>query len=221
MLCGTERAVLIDTGLGVDNIKDVVDYLTEFPVTVVTTHIHWDHFGGLKHFTSFAIHENEVSWIAERFPIPLQVVKKNLTLKLCAFPANFSLDDYHIFKGDPTSMLHDGDSTDLRNWTLQVIHTHGHCCFYEQDRGCLYSGDLIYKGCLDAFYLATDPLAFVRSVEKVKMLHLEKVLPAHHQLDISVSLIYEIANAFNELYQQGQLQQGNAVFDFREFQIHI
>lgn len=225
LLLGSKCAVLIDTGLGVSNIKSVVDSLTSLPILVITTHAHWDHIGGHKHFTNFAVHENDVSWIAERFPIPLQVVKKNLTLKPCAFPADFCLDNYQIFKGDPTSVLHDGDSFDLGNRTLQVIHTPGHspghCCFYEQDRGWLYSGDLIYKGCLDAFYPTTDPLAFMRSVEKIRKLRLEKVLPAHHQLNISISWVDEIANAFNELYQQGKLQQGNGVFDFGEFQIHI
>ncbi len=216
---------MIDTGLGVANIKKAVDHLTDLPVAVLTTHAHWDHIGGHKYFADFAVHENEVSWISERFPLPLQAVKKNLTLKPCDFPADFCLEDYQIFKGNPTSVLHDGDFIDLGNRTLQVIHTPGHspghCCFYEQDRGWLYSGDLIYKGCLDAFYPTTDPVAFMRSVEKVRLLKIKKVLPAHHQLAISVSLIDEIAKAFQSLYQQGKLYQGNGVFDFKAFQIHI
>ena len=43
LLSGTEKAVLIDTGLGVANIKEIVDSLTTLPVLVVTTHVHWDH----------------------------------------------------------------------------------------------------------------------------------------------------------------------------------
>ena len=225
LLCGTERAVVIDTGLGVANIKKAVDHLTDLPVAVLTTHAHWDHIGGHKYFKDFAIHENEVNWASKQFPLPLQAVKKNLMLKPCDFPADFCLEDYQIFKGNPTSVLHDGDFVDLGNRTLKVIHTPGHspghCCFYEQDRGWLYSGDLIYKGCLDAFYPTTDPIAFMRSVEKVRTLKIKKLLPAHHQLNISVSLVDEIAKAFQSLYQQGKLQQGNGVFDFGDFQIHI
>lgn len=225
LLLGTERAVLIDTGLGVSSIKSVVDELTSLPILVITTHIHWDHIGGHKYFKDFAVYENEVKWISEKFPIPLQAVKNNLTLKSCKFPEDFRLDNYSIFKGIPTRILRDGDQIDLGNRTLKVIHTPGHspghCCFYEQDRGRLYSGDLIYKGCLDAFYPTTDPLLFMRSIEKVRELHLEKILPAHHQLNIPVSFVDEIAKAFNELYQQGNLRQGNGIFDFREFQIHI
>lgn len=50
LLCGIEKAVLIDTGLGVANIKTVVDSLTTLPVMVITTHVHWDHIGGHRYF---------------------------------------------------------------------------------------------------------------------------------------------------------------------------
>lgn len=225
LLCGTERAVLIDTGLGVANIKKVVGNLTDLPVAVLTTHAHWDHIGGHKYFKDFAIHENEVGWVSERFPLSLQSVKKNLILKPCEFPAGFCLDDYQIFKGIPTRILHDSDLIDLGNRTLKVIHTPGHspghCCFYEQDRGLLYSGDLIYKGCLDVFYPTTDPIAYMRSVEKVRSFKIKKILPAHHQLNISASLIDEITKAFQSLYQQCKLQHGSGIFDFGTFEIHI
>ena len=78
LLCGEESAVLIDTGLGVSNIREIVDSLTKLPVMVVTTHIHWDHIGGHKYFDNIAVHEKEKNWLSVRFPIPMQVVKDNL-----------------------------------------------------------------------------------------------------------------------------------------------
>ena len=42
LLCGEKCAILIDTGLGVSNIRKIVDSLTELPVMAVTTHVHWD-----------------------------------------------------------------------------------------------------------------------------------------------------------------------------------
>lgn len=225
LLLGTERAVLIDTGLGVANIKEVVDNLTKLPVTVITTHAHWDHIGGHKYFPNFAVHEDEVNWISEQFPIPLQVVKKNLTLKPCDFPADFYLENYQIFKGYPSSVLHDGDFIDLGNRTLQVIHTPGHspghCCFYEQDRGWLYSGDLIYKGCLYAFYPTTDPQLFYNSVKRMQKYKISRILPGHHQLSIPVFMIDEIEAAFAQIERNGKLKQGNGLFEFGDFQIQI
>ena len=57
LLVGSERALLIDTGLGICNIYDEVRKLTDKPVTAVATHIHWDHIGGHKYFPDFYAHE--------------------------------------------------------------------------------------------------------------------------------------------------------------------
>ena len=225
LLCGTEKAVLIDTGLGVGNIKRIVDNLTKLPVTVITTHVHWDHIGGHKHFNDIAVFEKEVSWISEKFPIPLEAVKKNLVKERCDFPKDFDIDAYRIFQGIPQSILHDGDNIDLGNRKIKTIHTPGHspghCCFYDAERKYLYSGDLIYSGCLDAFYPTTDPWLFWQSVRKVQSLKIERIMPGHHQLNISIDIIDDIERAFNELEKQGQLKQGSGIFDFGSFQIHI
>ena len=141
------------------------------------------------------------------------------------FSRRFSLGRLPNLQGQPTSVLHDGDLLDVGSRTLQVIHTPGHspghCCFYERDKGWLYSGDLIYRGCLDAFYPTTDPKQFQQSVRKVRRFEIDRVLPAHHQLTVPVAMVGRIAAAFDRLEDRGQLRQGSGLFDFGEFQIHI
>ena len=193
LLCGEKYAILIDTGLGVSNIRKIVDSLTKLPVMTVTTHVHWDHIGGHKYFDNIAVHEAEKDWLSVRFPIPLQVVKNNLTRIPCDFPRDFDINAYQIFQGIPQRILHDGDFLNLGGREIQVVHTPGHspghCCFYEPERNYLYSGDLIYKGSLDAFYPTTDPKLFYQSIRRIRKYNIKKVLPGHHQLDIPVSLI--------------------------------
>ena len=101
LLCGEKCAILIDTGLGVSNIRKIVDSLTELPVMAVTTHVHWDHIGGHKYFDNIAVYEAEKDWLSVRFPIPLQVVKNNLTRLPCNFPRDFDINAYQIFQGMP------------------------------------------------------------------------------------------------------------------------
>ncbi len=225
LLCGTEKAILIDTGLGVANIKKAVDSLTKLPVTAITTHAHWDHIGGHKYFENIAVHEAEQEWLSKRFPLPLQAVKHNLICMPCDFPKEFVINDYQLYKGTPDIVFNDGYSFNLGNRQLTVIHTPGHspghCCFYEADRQYLYSGDLIYKGCLDAFYPTTNPQHFYQSVCNIKELEIKRILPGHHQLSIPVCIIDRIENAFCELEQQNNLKQGKGIFDFVDFQIHI
>ena len=225
LLCGQDKSVLIDTGLGVSNIKRVVDRLTTLPVTVLTTHVHWDHIGGHGFFDRIAVHEAEKDWITGCFPLPLKEVKEQLTKLPCSLPEEFDLDSYRLFQGEPQILLHDGDCFDLGGRTIRALHTPGHspghCCFYEQERRYLYSGDLVYKGCLDAFYPSADPLLFYRSVKRLLELDVSRVFPGHHDLEIPVSLIGKINEDFSQIEQNGQLKQGKGLFDFGDIKIHI
>ena len=46
LIIGTERALLVDTGIGIGNIRSVVETMTHLPYDVVNTHHHYDHVGG-------------------------------------------------------------------------------------------------------------------------------------------------------------------------------
>ena len=225
LLCGTERAALIDTGLGVADIREVTDGLTALPVLVLTTHAHWDHIGGHGCFDEIAVHAAERDWLADRFPLSLEAVRRNLVGKSCDFPAGFAIEDYRIFRGVPRRILVDGDRIDLGNRVLTVVHTPGHspghCCFYEAERGYLYSGDLVYRGCLDAFYPTTDPGAFAESVRRIQSLCPRRILPGHHQMDVPIGIVDQIRSAFDRLEEEGKLRWGGGTFDFGDFQIHI
>lgn len=225
LLLGKEKALLIDTGLGVANIREIVEKITSLPIMVVTTHVHWDHIGGHRFFEEFGVHEEEKEWIMDKFPLPLSVVKQNLLDGNCDFPKSFDIEDYNIFSGIPQQILQDGDEIDLGNRKVEVLHTPGHslghCCFYEAEKGYLYSGDLIYKGCLDMFYPTTNPELFAQSIERVSKLEIKRILPGHHSLDVPVEIISNIKNAFFSLKKDGDLEQGKGIFEFGEFQIHL
>ena len=225
LLCGTERAALIDTGLGVSDLRAVVSGLTDRPVTVLTTHAHWDHIGGHRQFDRIAVHENERAWLSGAFPLPDREVLQNLMRDPCAFPAAFDPDRYGVYRGGAQTVLHDGDRIDLGGRTVTAVHTPGHspghCCFYEADRRYLFAGDLIYAGRLDAFYPSTDPQQFFASVRRVGALAVDKVLPGHHRLDIPVSLIGEIGDAFASIERNGRLHHGGGTFDFGTFRIRL
>lgn len=225
LLLGSRRALLIDTGLGVGDIRRVAEELTALPITVATTHVHWDHIGGHGQFEDLLVFEAEAHWLSGQFPLPLPVVKSQLLRDPCCWPTGFHPEGYRIFQGEPTRILRDGDLLDLGNRQVQVIHTPGHspghCCFYEAEGKYLYTGDLIYKGCLYAFYPTTDPRLFMQSVRRVAALTVDRLLPGHHQLDIPASLIAKVSAAFDQICAQGKLHHGGGLFDFGDFQIHV
>ncbi|MDS0525190.1 MBL fold metallo-hydrolase [Clostridium sp. SHJSY1] len=225
LLLGSNKCLLIDTGLGVANIRKAVERITSLPIQVVTTHVHWDHIGGHKHFENIGVFATEKEWLSTKFPIPLNVVKTNLAKAPCKFPKDFNINDYELFQGEPSLILYNDDYIELGNRNIQVIHTPGHSpghiCLYEEEKGYLYSGDLIYEGTLDAFYPTTNPYDFMLSVKKTKDLKVNKILPAHHNLNISSTLINDIYKGFIQIYDKGQLKQGSGIFTFNNFNIHI
>lgn len=87
LLNGTERSLLIDTGLGICNISEVINEWTDKPVTAVATHIHWDHIGGHKDYPDFYAHEAELNWLNGSFPQPFR----------CDLPDGFDVNSYELF----------------------------------------------------------------------------------------------------------------------------
>lgn len=59
LLCGEEKALLIDTGLGYKDLPGTIRALTDLPVEVVNTHGHVDHIGGNHYFDHIWLHEKD------------------------------------------------------------------------------------------------------------------------------------------------------------------
>jgi glyoxylase-like metal-dependent hydrolase (beta-lactamase superfamily II) len=56
LIQGAKSAILFDTGLGVANIRKVVEELNDHPLLMVNSHYHFDHTGGNRLFDEIAIH---------------------------------------------------------------------------------------------------------------------------------------------------------------------
>ena len=224
LLIGSERALLIDTGLGVGNIYEQVLKLTDKPVTAVATHIHWDHIGGHKYFPEFYAHEAELDWLNGKFPLPLQAVK-NMVTDRCELPEDFCIDGYAIFQGKPNRLLVDGDTIDLGGRSIQVLHTPGHSpghlCFWEDEKGYLYSGDLVYEGTLFANYSSTDPQSYLTSLVKIAALPIKQLFPGHHSLDVRPELVIQMRDAFRRLNEDDKLCHGSGTHNYGDWAIAL
>lgn len=217
LLCGQERCLLIDTGLGICDIREAAAPLTSLPVSAVATHIHWDHIGGHKYFPDFYAHIDELDWLQGHFPLSIDTVR-DMVLDRCDPPKGFDISAYQLFQGMPTRLLRNGDRIDLGGRIITVLHTPGHSpghmCFWEEARGWLFTGDLVYLDTLLAYYPSTDPAAYLASLERVAALPVRRVFPGHHSLDISPEILPQMRNALRELKAQGKLCHGSGVHSY-------
>ena len=165
---GDEKAALIDTGCGIGNIAQVVHSLTDKPVTILLSHGHFDHDGGVFEFPDADIYlhpadgnqriemthrlgemfgvedENQLRayYVKSRAPIRYPEAKLEDLLQLV--PREKTPDTY-VWKP-----LADGMEFDLGGRVLQVIHTPGHSdgevCFLDKTSRTLFSGDTANAG---------------------------------------------------------------------------
>ncbi|TMW72970.1 MBL fold metallo-hydrolase [Alteribacter natronophilus] len=227
LLTGKEKACLIDTGLGIADIKPVVEKLTALPVTVVTTHVHWDHIGSHGSFDELMVHEAEREWLEEGIKgLPLSQIRHDVGRDITGpVPESFNAEAYVPFTGKPSSLLRDGDRLDFGDRTLRVIHTPGHSpghiCLYDETYELLFTGDLLYSDTpVYAFYPSTDPAALVSSWMKIADLNRVKcVFGSHNRLGLDASILEKAGAAARLLRRKNLDHFGTGVHRFEGFSV--
>jgi glyoxylase-like metal-dependent hydrolase (beta-lactamase superfamily II) len=155
LIRGTNRDILIDTGLGVCNLKkhleklDLLDSNRE--CIVICTHSHFDHSGGAHHFDNVLIHQDDYYGLMNG--------EESATLNWSK-PSHYHSQPYQNFspnkyKVPPTKCtpiqnghrinLGDDDDDDQ----IEIIHVPGHTpgsivCYYPKKKA-LFSGDFAYE----------------------------------------------------------------------------
>ena len=94
-------------------------------------------------------------------------------------------------------------------------------CFWEKERGYLFTGDFVYKDTLTAWFLSTDPEAYRKSLERISALPAERVFPAHHALDIQPEIIARMRDGFRRLEAEGKLHHGSGTFNFGDWSVRL
>jgi glyoxylase-like metal-dependent hydrolase (beta-lactamase superfamily II) len=144
LIAGSDSAMLIDTGLGVANLRDFVSRITPLPLIVVNTHAHLDHTGGSFQFPKVYAHPDDFDMI--RFFGKKQFRKYTIgNLRKVNIPdsVKFPVSDslFNVF----LLPVHDGQMFDLGDRKIEVIHTPGHTagsiCLLDHKDSVLYSGD--------------------------------------------------------------------------------
>ncbi len=209
LIVSEAQALLIDTGLGISNIREVVEEITPNPVLVVNTHSHYDHVGDNHRFKKIAIHKDEARLLERGHnPNTLRDLVEPEMFKRSP-PKGFSPETYSIKPSRPNRQLKDGDTLTIGSRTLQVLHTPGHSpgsiCLWEENSGLLFTGDTVYDGPIYAQLPHSDFDDYLRSLSLLCSLapQATKVLPSHGQTPLEPMFILKIAQAFQQVAQGG------------------
>lgn len=205
LVTGSDRAVLIDTGLGIGAIAPLVRSLTDLPIQVVLTHSHPDHVGGAAHFADVAAFDSEFTRqrLARGYEDLSGLITPTSVWK--ALPASFDASRYAINPLAPSRWLQDGDRIELGDRTLEVVHTPGHTpgsiCLLDRTNGVLFTGDTFYPGPLYAHTADADLDDYIRSARRLGDLasSVNVVCPAHNEPRMEAESLLQLAKAFDSI----------------------
>lgn len=154
-LVGEEKAVLFDTGCGIGNLREICERITDKPITVMLTHGHFDHTGGLYQFTDCDVYmhpadlamntgnnEMRASYASSRGEVRFPGEKNRL-----AMLARIPEEEPEAVSLEITKPLAEGDVFDVGGSTITVYETPGHTdgsvAFLVEPQRVLVSGDTV------------------------------------------------------------------------------
>lgn len=204
LILGTEKALLFDSGMGLDSISEVVKELTNLPLTVINSHTHYDHIGGNHEFENILAMKTDytIKWAKNGWSHDLvkqEVAKDAFCLERLpkADTANYHIKPFKISK-----FIEDGYVIDLGKRKIEVVSVPGHTpdaiALLDEDSGYLWTGDTFYEAPIWLFFDGTDLNAYEKSISKLAKLSpgLKKVFPAHNTPIADPIRLVELKQAF-------------------------
>jgi len=184
LILGEKRAVLFDTGMGISNIKPLVEHLTRLPISVLNSHTHNDHVGDNWRFST--VYGMDTPFTKQNAKGSRSDAQAEVTPDaVCGpLPAGFNPRTYRTRPFRITNWLHGGEKIDLGGRVLEVIPTPGHTpdsiSLWDAKNGLLFTGDMFYQGPIYLYRPETDLDAYVASIKKMNALGAKLLLPAHN-----------------------------------------
>jgi hydroxyacylglutathione hydrolase len=145
LIIGQSRAVLFDCGSGTRDISGVVANLTKLPITVIVSHLHYDHLGGIGPFGHVAM-------------IDLPETRADVSGVLFT-PGRYEYMGFFDGRVAPSfrvgEWLAPNTMIDLGGRALRLLSTPGHTpssvALFDAPNRRLFIGDFIYPTTLYAF----------------------------------------------------------------------
>ena len=150
LLIGQERALLIDTGIGIGDLAGAVKKLTDKPITLVLSHNHLDHVGGMGWFPEASMSRDD--WFTMFRMVPDLAARRGYAEFIrnrsgLSYPYDPEAD-IQLWPAIPRILpLEDGQIFDLGGRVVTAYacpcHTLGSMVFLDESTRTLFAGDVL------------------------------------------------------------------------------
>lgn len=203
LIVGEKRALLFDTGMGMSDVKKVVEEVTKLPVVVLNSHTHDDHVGGNWEFDS--VYGMDTEFTRKNARGSREDAQEEITPdQICgALPKGFDAKAYATRPWKIAKFIHDGERLDLGGRMIEVIATPGHTpdaiSLFDRGNGLLFTGDTYYPAPIWLYRPETDLNAYGASIRRLEALapQVKVVLGAHNIPVASPAVLAKLVVAFD------------------------
>lgn len=176
VILGTKHNFIIDTGIGSDCVKAMLDYIGNDPkpIIVINTHGDWDHVAG-----NWMLEKNVIishvlgrEWMDKRWDEAIQWAKENdryFEGEICKCLPNMVFEGSLSFPDDGIKLFHTPG------------HTEGCISIYDSVDKVLHAGDSFGASEGKAYFWGTELSDFFRLIEAYKQCDFEICISGHSE----------------------------------------
>lgn len=232
LILGSEQAILLDTGMGIGDMKRLTGELTEMKIIVLNSHTHFDHVGGNYQFDTIYAMDTPFSRARSRGMPPEEagaLVEDDAFWK--APPDGFSPDAYQIRPFEITHFIEDGDILDLGDRKLEILHTPGHApdeiSVLDRTNRLLFTADTFYPAHMYSHFPESDFEQYVVTADRLAHLadKVDFLLPAHNYTPVPAEYLIKMQTAFHTVAEDtGEyevLEDGTRKYTFDGFYLIV
>ena len=202
LVIGEEKALLFDLAFDNKNLKTYAEKLAGKPIQLVLSHAHVDHIYHITQFPEVWLHADDEKLLRKG-----AIFQK--PVKNCP----------------PLHFLQDGDTIDLGNRILDVIHLPGHTdgsiLLLDRNTRTLLGGDTVARHMLHGMHTKVPPEEISRRMEALKGLPFDTIYCAHDRCALPKNHIDLIQEVLRRYPTEGKRQTFPLLAKIKTFSIGI